>query len=261
MPVWCFRHAALVQWDTLSEHWYFWCSVTCLSVCLFFFARESWERQISLSLTLSLFAILYLNPHTHTPCMWLRVSMWVCAVVCMSCDARQSPYGWLPDPSVPLGPERTSAARGCDLGACWGHSGGQRGQALQAHYCRKLKTQSPAQTQVACALTPFVGPNCAVIKTNLEEDGASAWGKRKVREKWAEETDHHISHAMKQSHSVKLCKCVCVWEGNPFVLCFFSFFFPSFSSVMFPFLLWLVFGCFFGGLGGGVSLYWVLAEG
>lgn len=77
MPVWCFRHAALVQWDTLSEHWYFWCSVTCLSVCLFFFARESWERQISLSLTLSLFAILYLNPHTHTHSMHVTARVYV----------------------------------------------------------------------------------------------------------------------------------------------------------------------------------------
>lgn len=179
-----------------------------LLVCMLFFFL--FVRKTNLSLTLSLFASLCLRPpHTHTPCVWLRVSVWVCAAVCLSCDARRSPYGWLPDPSAPLGPQRTSAARGCDLRACRGRGGGQWGQALQAHYCRKLKTQSLAQTQVACALTPFVRPNCAIIKTNLEEDGASAWGKRKVGEKRREESNHHISHAVKQSHSVKLWKCVC----------------------------------------------------
>lgn len=198
-----------------------------LLVCMLFLSGSR-EKDKSLSNSFSVCQSLSSPPtYAHTPCVWPRASVWVCAVVCLSCDARRSPYGWLPDPSAPLGAQRTSAAWGCDLRACRGRSGGQRGQALQAHYCRKLKTQSPAQTQVACALTPFVGPNCAIIKTNLEEDRASAWGKRKVREKWREETNHHISHAMKQSHSVKMCV-----GGQPFWFCFYSFFFSCFSSML-----------------------------
>lgn len=175
-----------------------------LLVCMLLLSGSR-EKDKSRSHSFSVCQSLSSSP-THTSCVWPRVSVRVCDVVCLSCDACRSPYGWLPDPSAPLGPRRTSTARGCDLRACRGHSGGHQGQALQAHYCRKLKTQNSAQTQVACALTPFVEPNCAVIKTNLVEDGASAWGKRKVREKRREETNHHISHAMKQSHSVKLWK-------------------------------------------------------